>query len=337
MISFLYPWAFLAFFLPFLICALLRTKSRTEQNALRVPFIKDLSLILKTSGSFISNQGLKFFSPLFWFLLLIWLFLVLALMRPVSVGEPVRLQNKGRDILLVTDISTSMLEEDFAYRNFAVSRLDAVRAVVSDFTQKRLQDRLGLILFGTRAYLQVPLTFDKKALLDVLSSMQAGMAGQSTSIGDAVALALKTLKSSKTDKQNQVIILLTDGESNDGNISFPQAIQLAKDEKIKVYTIGVGSPSFSIAQAFFGVQNTDLDEESLKNLASETNGRYFKVTSLSELAEVYQKIDSLELQDFEQNIIYPQKELYFWPLIVALALAFSGLFCNLLSDLKRRP
>ena len=237
MISFLYPWFFVAFFLPFLICALFKKPTDSEQNALKVPFLRDLSLILKTSGSFVLNQGLKLFSPLFLFLMLIWLLLILAMMRPVSVGEPVRLQSKGRDILLVTDISTSMLEEDFAYQHHALSRLDAVRAVVSDFTQKRLQDRIGLILFGTRAYLQVPLTFDKKALLDVLESMQAGMAGQSTSIGDAVALALKTLKTSKTDKQNQVIVLLTDGESNDGNMTFAQAIKLAKDEKIKVYTI----------------------------------------------------------------------------------------------------
>ncbi|MBR6408695.1 MAG: VWA domain-containing protein [Alphaproteobacteria bacterium] len=335
MIYFVYPWLALLFFAPFLMRAFFKSDNSFNQGALKVPFLKDFSFIAKSSNSFNLNKNLKAFSKSFLFLLLIWSFLVLALMRPVSVSEPIRLQNKGRDILLVTDISTSMLEEDFSYQGRIFSRLDAVRVVVADFVQKRLNDRLGLVLFGTRAYLQVPLTFDKKALFDVLSSMQAGMAGQSTSIGDAVALALKTLNESKTDKQNQVIILLTDGESNDGNMSFAQALKLAKDEGIKIYTIGVGAPSFSIAQAFFGIQNSDLDEEGLKKLAEETKGRYFKVTNLSELADVYEKIDDLELQDYEQSVVYPQKELYFWPLLVAVFLFMSALFFSLLENARR--
>ena len=161
-----------------------------------------------------------------------FVFIVLALMQPVKTGEPERLNNKGRDILLVTDISTSMLEEDFEYNHRRLSRMEAVRAVVSDFVKNRANDRLGLILFGTRAYLQAPITFDKQAVIDILDTMKAGMAGQSTAIGDALALALKTLRGTKTDKDNQVIILLTDGENNDGKMSVAEAIELAKGEGV---------------------------------------------------------------------------------------------------------
>ena len=257
----------------------------------------------------------------------------MALMKPVRTFEPIHIQNEGRDIMLVTDISTSMLEDDFSYQGRRLERIEAVRAVVSDFAQNRLHDRMGLILFGTRAYEQVPLTFDKQALLTVLDAMEAGMAGQSTSIGDAVALALKSLQKSKTEKDNQVIILLTDGENNDGRISFPQAISLAKQEGIKVYTIGVGAPTFSLAKTLFGIEDTGLDEKSLKELADETKGRYFKVTSLSELIKVYKEIDKLEKQDFEENVVYPKEDFYYVPLLAAFALSMIGF---LFKVLKRR-
>jgi len=327
MIRFVYPYLALLFFLPFF----LRRFSKTNQlgSALRVPFIKDFEKIQQKFSSKISFTKTNH-SPVFWLLMLIWFLITLALMRPVEIKDPIRLQNKGRDILLVTDISTSMLEDDFVFNTRRIARLEAVRAVVSDFVSKRLNDRLGLVLFGTRAYLQAPLTFDRQAVLDVLSSMKAGMAGQSTAIGDAVALALKALKESANDKKNQLIILLTDGQNNDGQMSLPQAINLAKNEGVKVYTIGIGAPSLSMASAFFGLQNQGLDEKDLKKLAQETKGSYFKVTTLADLIKVYREIDKIESDDFNQNYIYPQKELYFIPLVAALLIALSVVFFSVL-------
>ncbi len=328
MIAFEHLNMFFLLALPFLVRALLPSVKGTSGKALKIPFLKDLKIIQESYFKKISiNRHVlsKNFSGIF----LVWCFLTLAMAKPVFVSKPVPTQNKGRDILLVTDISTSMLENDFHYNGRPLTRLEAVRAVISDFTKKRLTDRLGLILFGTRAYLQVPLTFDKKALLDVLSTMKAGMAGQSTSIGDAVGLAVKTLSSDRHKVQNRAVILLTDGENNDGNISIAKALKLAKDENIKIYTIGIGSERFDLASAFFGAPVSDLDEKSLKELAFETKGQYFKATSLSDLVAIYNKIDSLETKETDSGYIYPKKELYAYP----LGAAFILLLCMLLFKL----
>ena len=334
MIVFEYPYLAFLLILPFFLM-LFKTKASALGRALKIPFLRDIQNIQNIKANLITLTSPRRFGLPFFILFICYTFIVLSLMRPVELGEPKRIDNKGRDILLVTDISTSMLEEDFFYQYRPIPRIEAVRAVVSDFVKNRLHDRLGLILFGTRAYLQVPLTFDKESVTDVLSTMQAGMAGQSTAIGDALALALKTLKNTKSDKENQVIILLTDGENNDGEISVPEAINLAKNEGIKIYTIGIGSPQMSLAKAFFNIQNSGLDEQTLKTLADETKGRYFKVTTLKELVNVYKKIDLLEEQNFEDRVIYEKKELYPVSLLIAFLLAFGALVLQALSGEKR--
>lgn len=330
MIVFEYPYLVVLLILPFLLKPF-RSGSAKFSRALKIPFLKDITNIQNSKGNTVALSTSGGFGKSFWLLFICYVFLVLSLMRPVELGEPQRLENKGRDILLVTDISTSMLEKDFYYRQTLLPRIEAVRAVVADFVKNRLHDRLGLILFGTQAYLQAPLTFDKQAVLDVLSNMQAGMAGESTSIGDALALALKTLKKTKTEKENQVIILLTDGESNDGEISVAEAVRLAKHEGIKIYTVGIGAPQTDLIKTFLNIQNSGLDEQTLKELAAETKGRYFKVTSLKQLISVYQKIDELEEQDFEDRVIYEKKELYDIPLLIAFVFAFSALFLQALA------
>lgn len=319
MIIFEHPAFAFLLLLPFLVRFLLPAVKESSGRAIKVPFLNEIKTIQTHffKGSYLSQN---FFSSNFFFLFLSWIFLTLSMMKPVLISDPVKIQNKGHDILLMTDISTSMLEEDFVYQRQYITRLDAVRAVVSDFVQKRPTDRIGLILFGTRAYLQVPLTFDKQASLDVLSTMKAGMAGQSTAIGDAIGLAVKTLSADKELFKNQVIILLTDGENNDGAISLPKALQLAKEEGVKIYTIGIGSERFNLARAIFGAPASDLDEKSLKKLAKETKGQYFKATSLSDLIAVYNKIDTLEAKEIENGFIYPKKDLYTYPLSLALCL-----------------
>jgi len=334
MMSFEYPYLILLILLPLLILKFLTPVKTKDNQALRVPFLEDIKNIQNIKGGlFYSAKKTNFSYPLLW-LWLIYGMVVLALMKPVYISEPIPLRDEGRDIMLVTDISTSMLEDDFVYQAKRLERIEAVRAVVADFVQKRTHDRLGLILFGTRAYEQVPLTFDKKALLDILSMMQAGMAGQSTSIGDAVALALKSLKTSRTQKEKQVIVLLTDGENNDGNISFPKAIKMAKNEGIKVYTVGLGAPQLSLVKNLFGIEDSGLDEQSLKELAEETRGRYFKVTNLSELINVYREIDKLETEHFEENFQYTKREMYFVPLLIAFLVAVIGCLFDVV--LRRR-
>lgn len=323
MISFEYPYLLLLVFLPFLVRFLFPAVKGMYGDALSVPFVTDFKNIesqntSKTNKYFTSSK----INKKWWWLFLVWVLLSLSAAKPIKLGDPIRLENKGRDVLIVTDISTSMLEDDFSFQGKRLTRLGALRAVVSDFVDKRINDRLGLVLFGTRAYLQVPLTYDRNSVQEILWSMDAGMAGNSTSIGDALGLALKTLKDSKTKPESKVIILITDGENNDGSLSFPEAIMLAKEEGVKVYTIGIGGDSLaSIAGTFLGQMVSSLDERSLKQLASETKGRYFRADNLASLIDVYKEIDMLEPIDMKQNFIFPRYDLFYIPLLLAILLS----------------
>ena len=323
---FAYPEFFLLLFLPFLIRVLLPAAKGLHGDALRVPFVGDITKIsLKSGGVWgLSADSEHKISLKLILLYIIWALLITAAARPQWVGEPVRIKNYSRDILMVTDISNSMLEADFALRGRRIDRMTAVKLVASDFIKKRTDDRIGLILFGTRAYLQAPVTYDKKSVEDILKNAAPGMAGDSTAIGDALGLALKTLKDSP-DKDKKVIILLTDGENNDGALSLPQAINLAKDEGVKVYTIGVGS---DMTQTFFGLMGrpSGLDEASLQKIAEETQGTYFRAKDTGALVRVYDEIDKLEPSQNEDQFVQETKELYYLPLLMALFLVSILIF-----------
>ena len=320
--QFAFPYAFLLILLPFVWRFLWPAAKGLHGDALKIPFIKDLEKISIKSGALwqmgASTEGYRW-SKLFWWLFVVWVLLVIAVARPQWVGEPIRLKNESRDIMLVLDISTSMLEPDFAYNNRRIDRLSAVKKTASDFIGKRANDRIGLILFGTRAYLQSPLTFDKKSVEEILWSMDAGMAGDSTSIGDALGLALKTLKDAPKG-DNKVIILLTDGENNDGSLSMPQAVKLAAEEGIKTYTIGVGSKN-SFLGLFLGA-TPRVDEKGLKALAQATAGQYFRAEDTSTLQQIYNYIDKLEAAPQENRFIRETTELYYIPLLAAIILSF---------------
>ena len=326
MILFAYPYLLVLAILPFCCYFLLPVVKNGLGNALKVPFIEDLRNIKnRTKDSFLPRIGKNILLSLkFLYLFLIYLLLVVAIARPQHVGEPFRLKANNRDIMLVIDISTSMLNPDFSTYNKRIDRLSAVKFVVGEFLKKRTEDRVGLILFGTRAYLQSPLTFDKVAVRDILYNTDAGMAGNSTSIGDALGLALKNIKDDK-NKENKVIILLSDGESNDGALSMAEAIYMAEKEGIKIYTIGVGAEA-NFVGSLFGIRNNELDEKSLKELADKTKGNYFRAKDLSSLEKVYQEIDKLEPQNSEGSIIQEKKDLFYIPLLCALILALLLLF-----------
>jgi len=326
MILFAYPYLFALVVLPLICYFLLPVVKNGLGDALKVPFIEDLKNIKnRTKDRFLPNIGKNVLISLrFLYLFLIYLLLVVAIARPQFVGEPFRLKANNRDIMLVIDISTSMLNDDFSTFNRKIDRLSAVKYVVGEFLKKRTEDRVGLILFGTRAYLQSPLTFDKVAVRDILYNADAGMAGNSTSIGDALGLALKNIRDEK-NKENKVIILLSDGESNDGALSMAEAIFMAEKEGFKIYTIGVGAEARFMG-SFFGIRNNELDEKSLKELAQKTKGNYFRATDLSSLEKIYQEIDKLEPQNSEGSIIQEKKDLFYIPLLGALILAVLLLF-----------
>ena len=318
MITFVCPLALLSLILPFVFYFLTPAIKGLHGDALKVPFISDLRRISIISGGLWSSATISGFSKRFWLIYSLWTLLCLAAARPQLVGEPQLIKRDSRDIMLVLDISTSMLEPDFSYMGKRITRLDAVKNVVSEFADKRVDDRIGLILFGTRAYLQSPLTFDKASVKNILWSMQAGMAGDSTSIGDALALALKNLRLTD-DKQEKVIILLTDGESNDGSISLNQAIKMAADEGIKAYTIGVGTTNELFRM--LSLSTPGVDEQALNALADITNGQYYRAENTSDLQKIYQLIDKLEPRLQDERYIRETTELYYIPLLIAIIIS----------------
>lgn len=313
------PQAAWLLLLPLVVYFMFPAIKKTYGDALKVPFLADIKQIQSVSGKGISFKPAVFSAIKIFLLALVWVLMVLALCRPQWVGKPIPVKNEGREILLVVDISNSMSEEDFQYKNKMYSRLTAVKNVIDNFIDKRTSDRIGLVLFGTQAYLQAPLTYDKQSVKEILWNADAGMAGNSTSIGDAVGVALKNLAESEGKPENKVIILLTDGENNDGSLSLPQAIALAKEEGVKIYTIGAGSDSENFFGGLFSIPvNTGLDEESLQALAEETKGNYFRAKDVNSLFQIYNEIDKLEPMTSEGRYVQKVKELY--PYAAAMAL-----------------
>lgn len=323
MTQFLYPQMFWLLLLPLLIYWGLSRIDDTYGEAIAIPFLEDLKNIkYKAEHSKITliNHRIVISLKLL-YLFVIWGLLVIAAARPQHVGEPYHLKSENRDIMLVVDISNSMQQPDFSTRTQRIDRMTAVKHVVSQFIGKRTEDRVGLVLFGTLAYLQSPLTFDKSAVQEILLNTDAGMAGNSTSIGDALGIALKNLREEK-QKNNKVIILLTDGENNDGSLSMAQAIDLAEKEGIKIYTIGVGG-DISFMSSLFSLRGNELDEKSLKALAEKTKGNYFRAKDLTSLNEIYKRIDELEPQNDESSVVQEVNELFYLPLLIAfICLAF---------------
>lgn len=257
--------------------------------------------------------------------LLAWVLLVLAAARPQWVGDPVGLPVAGRDLMLALDISGSMDETDYELDGRPVSRFAAVQAVASRFVERRVQDRLGLILFGTRAYLQTPMTFDGATVAAMLRDAVVGLAGRETAIGDAIALAVKRLR--EQPEGNRVLVLLTDGDNTAGALDPIDAAELAAKAGVRIYAIGIGGGDVGIRTPF-GMrlmrQGADFDPTTLKRVAEIAGGRYFSATNRQELEAVYAEIDRLEPNERDVRTYRPERALFVWPASLALLLA-SGL------------
>jgi Ca-activated chloride channel family protein len=317
--TFTWPWLFLLLPLPWLVSRRKEDSSHTP-TSLRVPFFSVLSQI--------SVPNVQTSQQLSWLLksvfVLGWLLLITASARPQWIGDPVLLPMDGRDLMLAVDISGSMKEQDMVIKGFSASRIDAVKDVVSDFVEQRKGDRVGLILFGTQPYIQAPLTFDLQTVNTLLREATLGMAGRATAIGDAIGLAVKRLKDKP--EQSRVLVLLTDGANTAGEIPPEKAAQLAQKEKIKIYTIGIGADEM-VKQGFFSSRvvnpSADLDEETLTKIAEITGGRYFRAKNAPELGMIYESLNQLEPIEQEGKTFRPVKELYYWPLAVAIMLFFA--------------
>jgi len=330
MIEWLWPWVLAALPLPLLVRWAVKTRQQ-NQAALTVPSLGSFEHVSLDQSSDQQQRLIRLL--LLW---LVWSSLLLAVARPQWVGDPITLPTTGRDLMLAVDISGSMATEDMEVADRYFDRLTVVKAVVGEFIKARAGDRVGLVLFGTNAYLQAPLTFDLTSVDRLLSEAPVGIAGGKTAIGDAIGLAVKRLR--KRPQEDKVLILLTDGANNVGEVAPEKAAELAQADGIKIYTVGVGADEMRMPSVFGNLggritnPSADLDEDTLKHIARVTNGRYFRARDTGTLGEIYQLIDELEPVDQDPETYRPIQVLYYWPLTLA-----SFLFALLLLlDMRQR-
>jgi Ca-activated chloride channel family protein len=321
--SLAWPWALLVLPLP-VIARKLMSESPTLQDAgLKVPALSAFSALVQRS------DAEQFLNWRFWLAAVAWVLLVVAAARPERIGDELDVPVSGRNLMLAVDLSGSMDQKDFELGNRRVDRLTATKAVASDFISRREGDRIGLILFGERAYLQVPLTLDRETVKILLLEAFIGLAGEKTAIGDAITLAVKRIHDQQADASEQVLVLLTDGANTAGEIDPMKAAQLAQQVGLRIYTIGIGAEQMEVSSLVGGRRNinpsADLDEETLTGIAEMTGGRYFRAKDTASLQDIYRLVDELEPVDEPEAGFRPVKSLYYWPLGGAFALA--GLLC----------
>ncbi|PXV59904.1 Ca-activated chloride channel family protein [Dyella jiangningensis] len=304
-----YPWLLTLLPLPLLAWWLLPPYGE-RTRAVRVPFFDELAEATgqkPARGAVVlrGNWLRRILAPLCWALL------VLALAGPQRLEPPVERTEAARDLLLAIDLSGSMAMPDFLDpQGQRISRLDAVKGVVDEFVRRRTTDRIGLIVFGTNAFPQAPLTLDHTAVRELLEELRVGMAGEQTAIGDAIGVAVKMTEHSS--QRERVLILLTDGNDTAGRIPAEKAAEIGKANHIVIHTIGIGDPNAK------GENRVDLD--ALKRIAAATGGRSFRGENREQLADIYALLDRMTPSKVKHSVYRPKVKLYYVPLGAALLL-----------------
>ncbi|MCY4129940.1 MAG: VWA domain-containing protein [Gammaproteobacteria bacterium] len=314
MIELIWPWAFAILLLPLVVRFLIPARTAREA-ALNVPHVDAFVFSQQEIGSGSNHRSIF----LFIIACLAWLSLATALSRPQWTGEPTLLPTLSRDLVLAIDISGSMGQGDMSVSGRQYTRLAVVKHAVQDFVEKRDGDRIGIVLFGSVPYVYVPLTPDVSTASQMLTDAPIGIAGRSTAIGDSLGLAIKQILNHPAD--HRVVVLMTDGVNNFGELEPMDAAELAAASDVTVYTIGIVPPESSLG--FFAPfqRRTDaVDEELLKEIAAKTGGKYYKADDLNGLLAIYEDIDALEPIENEGQTVRPRRALYHYPLGLALAL-----------------
>lgn len=229
--------------------------------------------------------------------------LVTALASPISYDAQLSSKRKGRDLVFVLDTSGSMAQSGYDKEQRTEQKFDILKQIISAFITNRFDDNVGVSVFGSYGFASVPLTYDMKAVAFLLDFLEVGIAGENTAIGDGIMSAVKLLKHS--DAKNKVIILVTDGYQNSGQISVQQAVEEAKKAHITIYTIGIGTQK-------------EFDAKLLQTIASQTNGKMFAADNKEKLQEVYQELDTLEPSTIRSQHYLNKQMLYSYPLAMAI-------------------
>lgn len=323
MFEFVWPWMFVLLPLPYLLRRFMPPKTIAQSAALRVPTLQSLA------GSEVKKSSTNPFILVL--ACMIWTLLIAAAAKPQWLGEAVAIPNEGRDLMIAVDLSGSMKQTDMQIQGREVNRLSMIKHVLTDFIDRRVGDRLGLILFADTAYLQAPLTFDRNTVKTLLDESLIGLVGERTAIGDAIGLAVKRF--SEKEISNRVLVLLTDGQNTAGNITPEQALSLAVANKVTIYTIGVGADE-QLVNSFFGQRvvnpSQDLDERMLSSIARDTGGQYFRARDTDELFGIYQMLDQLEPIEGNSQKMRPQSALFYYPLGTAIVLLLLSICAALI-------
>jgi len=317
-VNFLWPWAFALFPLP--LWFWFRNAKGENASALLVSPRLAAALDSVPNGK---RWQLGRDSVLAW---IIWILLIIALAQPGRPDKATVQPASGRALAVVIDLSGSMERDDFDLNGEAVSRLTVVKALATDFIAARAGDRVSLILFASEAYVASPLTFDLMAVQHQLSVAGIGMAGRATGIGDALGLAIQTLRDDPSPEK--AIVLLSDGTNNAGAVEPESAAALAAERKVRVHTIALGSDR-ERADAFSMTPSADLDEETLKAIANSAGGEFFRAKTSDDLKQIYTTIDRLETAEVDTPPIVVRRDLRHWPLTALF-------FCLCLRALLRR-
>lgn len=320
--SFAWPWWLFALPLPLLARWWLPPR-RNASAALKVPYGARIDAIAAGAGHSVRGRGPGLFA---W---LAWALLCLAAARPQQLGPPITPPQVGRDLMLAVDLSGSMDEQDMQLGGMVVDRLTAAKAVLADFLDRRAGDRVGLLVFGERAYTLTPLTLDRATVREQLADSVVGLAGRATAIGDAIGLAVKRLRHQPAEQR--VVILLTDGVNTAGVLTPDKAAELARAGGVRVHTVAFGGDGGSLSVFGFRLPmpggGEDIDEAGLQRIAQQTGGRFFRARDTESLAGIYAEIDRLEPIQRPGQAIRPRIERYPPLLLAALAcalLAFAG-------------
>jgi Ca-activated chloride channel family protein len=318
--TFTYPWLFSALALPFLIHWTVKPY-REERLALRIPWFGRMARFSghqPGEGAVVPHRTVL--ETVFG--IAVWCLLVTALARPQYLEPPIHKTVPTRDLLLLVDLSGSMETEDFmSAAGEQVDRLTAVKEVLANFLSRREGDRVGLIVFGNAAFVQVPFTQDLGASRMLLEQLSPRMAGPKTALGDAIGLGITLFERSKV--KQRVIIALTDGNDTGSQVPPAQAARIATDKDIVIHTVAVGDPT--------AVGEVKLDEEALRNLAKTTGGQYFYAGDREQLEGIYKELDRLEARQVETVSHRPRLDLFHWPVGAGLILS---LFYYLVAALK---
>lgn len=310
MLEFAWPWLFLLLPLPLLVWWWL-PPYRARQASVQVPFFERLAAATgqtpQRGAVVLRRRATQMIAAV-----LIWFLIVTALARPQWISDPLTREVSARDLILAVDISGSMDQSDFRNPDGQIlTRLDGVKRVIKDFIARRQGDRIALILFGTKAYLQVPFTQDLATAEQLLEQTQVGMAGQQTAIGDTIGLAIKTFQNSTA--QQKLLILLTDGNDTASRVPPEHAADIARQNGVVIYTIGVGDPAAS------GEYRVNLD--ALQAVASTTDGQFFRAEDGAQLQAIYADIDRLAPAKLQTLSWRPKLPLFQWPLGAAALLS----------------